>query len=116
MPTKGNLTVLQGIISYNLDNEYSSAYHNVAGWTTINGVNGWLINADDYASTGKQLFLPAAGNWSDNLYYHGDLGTYRSSTYGDADGAWFFAIYSGGAAVDEAYNRVPGYSVRPVHK
>lgn len=32
-------------------------------WTEVGGVNGWLVNADDFASTGKQLFLPAAGVW-----------------------------------------------------
>ena len=51
-------------------------------WTTQNGVNGYVVTGPN----GNNIFLPAAGNRSEDvLYYNGSFGFYWSSTPGSKD-------------------------------
>lgn len=84
-------------------------------WTTRNNINGYKVTSK---TTGKSIFLPAAGYWDSNSSYEeGRLGYYwTSSINADAPyNAWhiFFGEYS-------IYNdehgvfRTTGRSIRPV--
>ena len=54
--------------------EWEELFLNTTGmWTTLNGVKGWRC----IASNGKDLFLPAAGYWWDDVF-NADLGLYWS--------------------------------------
>lgn len=82
-------------------------------WTTQNGVNGYVVTGPN----GNNIFLPAAGNRSEDvLYYNGSFGFYWSSTPGSKDntqGAHYLGFGSSdqGMSWDSCYL---GLTVRPV--
>ena len=82
-------------------------------WTTQNGVNGYVVTGPN----GNNIFLPAAGNRSEDvLYYNGSFGFYWSSTPGSKDntqGAHYLGFGSSdqGMSCDSCYL---GRTVRPV--
>lgn len=82
-------------------------------WTTQNGVNGYVVTGPN----GNNIFLPAAGNRSEDvLYYNGSFGFYWSSTPGSKDntqGAHYLGFGSSdqGMSWDSCYL---GRTVRPV--
>ena len=79
-------------------------------WTQQNGVNGFLLTANN----GRSIFLPAAGCYSSSgLKYVGNRGGYWSSSLGLPDSAFDFNFYSGGYELYHFYREV-GRSVRGV--
>ena len=81
-------------------------------WTQMNGVYGILFTG----SNGNTIFLPAAGNCTDeSLSLEGDMGYYWSSSLysyynNEAYGRYFISNYWG----FDISNRYHGYSVRAV--
>lgn len=56
--------------------EWEELFLNTTGvWSTMNGVKGWLVTS----SNGKELFLPAAGYYWDDVF-NADLGLYWSAS------------------------------------
>lgn len=49
-------------------------------WTTVNGVNGYLITSNIAGYENNSLFLPAAGYRDDTAYNEGTYGNYWSSS------------------------------------
>ena len=81
-------------------------------WTTLNGVNGYLI----VGPNDNTLFLPAAGDCHNEwLYATGTEGYYWSRTIvtNFPNQAYFIDFYSGGERYDAIF-RYFGISVRPV--
>ena len=93
-------------------------------WTTMNGINGYLVTSNREGYTDRSIFLPAAGYRGDSLLSGvGSLGYYWSSSlYTDyLREAWYVYFYSDGVfygvsdGVEANYsNRSEGSSVRPV--
>ena len=93
-------------------------------WTTMNGINGYLVTSNREGYTDRSIFLPAAGYRGDSLLSDvGSLGYYWSSSlYTDyLRKAWYVYFYSDGVfygvsdGVEANYsNRSEGSSVRPV--
>ena len=100
VPTKAELDALAAITN---------------AWTTQNGVNGRLFTI----STGKTLFLPAAG-FVDNKYSNGlsnvtTFGYYWSSTNYDETYAYSLQFSSAVNNTNSSY-QVDGLPVRPFHE
>ena len=85
-------------------------------WTTLNGVNGYLVTSKKSGHEGASIFLPAAGyRYDTRLDYVGSSGNYWSSSLstGNPNGAW--GVYFNSDLRDTySYGRVSGQSVRPV--
>ncbi|MCQ2059917.1 MAG: Ig-like domain-containing protein [Bacteroidaceae bacterium] len=85
-------------------------------WTTLNGVNGFMITGKKSGYTNKSIFLPAAGCRSGgNLGYAGSEGCYWTSSLSNSNRCSYalnFNVdyYSTGGL----YLRAAGLSVRPV--
>lgn len=81
-------------------------------WTSVNGVNGYLVTG----STGNSIFLPAAGcRYGTDVSYRGSLGYYWSATlydYNSRDACYLF-FNDGGCVWGRDY-RSNGRPVRPV--
>ena len=100
VPTRTELEALAGLTN---------------AWTTQNGVNGRLFTI----STGKTLFLPAAG-FVDNKYSNGlsnvtTFGYYWSSTNYDETYAYSLQFSSAVNNTNSSY-QVDGLPVRPFHE
>ena len=83
-------------------------------WTTLNGVNGYIVSGkDDYASA--SIFLPAAGGGGSLLFDAGSGGHYWSSVplESGSDYAWSLYFFSG-RHYTGSYSRSNGRCVRPV--
>ena len=81
-------------------------------WITLNGVYGRLFSSN---ANGNTLFLPATGAFDGTtLIYRGSNGSYWSSTYYSATGAYNLRISS--SNVNPQYNdyRRMGFTVRAV--
>ena len=85
-------------------------------WTTLNGVNGYLVTSNKTGYTDRSIFLPAA----DACYTSGpaSLGFYglywlSSLNTDDPLYAWYIGFSSGNVSVYYRY-RYSGFSVRPV--
>lgn len=93
--------------------EWEELLNNTTGsfYTTDNGICGVLLTA----TNGAKLFLPAAGFYSEGLWYAGSLGNYWSSCLDklEPDGAWGFAFTSDGGHMSTSF-RFCGRSVRAV--
>ena len=90
-------------------------------WTTMNGVNGYIVRGrDGYAS--NSIFLPCAGGGGGTspnvLYFAGSSGFYWSSDplweYSDDSRSWTLSFTSGYHHTYYHYCRDDGQSVRPV--
>ena len=86
-------------------------------WTTMNGVNGFLITSKKTGYEDRSIFLPAAGyrSWT-SLYNVDSAGRYWSSslcTGVHTYEAWNYRFESG-SRYKEYTDRTCGYSVRPV--
>lgn len=85
-------------------------------WTTLNGVNGYLVTSNKTGYTDRSIFLPATGSCNGTgLDLVGYLGCYWSSSlYTDSpNAAWY--IYFNSDYVDRySGTRYSGGSVRPV--
>ena len=104
MPTKAELDELQANCKWT--------------WTTVNGVNGYLVTSNKTDYSDRSIFLPCArvrvnmlrsGNLSDSY------GQYWSSSINldNPYEVWYLHFYSGNHFVREDM-REPGRSVRPV--
>ena len=84
-------------------------------WTTVNGVNGYVVRGKgDYSSA--EIFLPCAGNgYGTSLYSAGSSGYYWSSVpvSGIYDHSWYLGFGSSNHSTDDCY-RFNGFSVRPL--
>ena len=100
MPTKDELTTLNDNCDWT--------------WTTVNGVNGYIVRGRGDCSLAS-IFLPCAGyGRGTSLYNAGSYGAYWSSVpYSDGSGAWHLGFDSSNHGT---YNggRDYGQSVRPV--
>ncbi len=88
-------------------------------WTTLNGVNGYIVTSNKSGYTDRSIFLPAAGfRYVTDLSGVGSCGFYWSSSLytgntGNTGYAW--DIYFGSDYVYwDYYSRINGFSVRPV--
>jgi uncharacterized repeat protein (TIGR02543 family) len=85
-------------------------------WTTMNGVNGYIVRGKgDYSS--KSIFLPCAGGGlGTSLSSTGSYGSYWSSVpRSDSDWAWGLFTGSGSGSGGVNYGgRYHGHSVRPL--
>lgn len=85
-------------------------------WTTLNGVNGYLVTSKKSGHEGASIFLPAAGCRGDSsLSDAEEYGVYWSSSLytGSPDFAQDL-YFSSGSHDTGYYDRVGGQSVRPV--
>lgn len=81
-------------------------------WTQLNGVNGYMVTGPNE----NQIFLPAGGDYNDNIYGVGDYGLFWSSSLFpsvDKDGAYYTYFYSGSWRERDRIRYI-GQSVRPV--
>ena len=79
-------------------------------WTTQNGVNGYKVKGPN----GNSIFLPAAGFRYGSSLYSGS-GDYLSSTPYESDSEHAYDLYfSSSNHGMEYYDRIVGWSVRPV--
>lgn len=86
-------------------------------WTTINGVNGYLVTSMKSGFWGESIFLPAAGDRADtSLRYVGSYGLYWSSSLhtNTPYDAWYLGFYKGFQSENVCLGRYEGLSVRPV--
>ena len=87
-------------------------------WTTLNGVNGYLVTSNKTGYTDRSIFLPAAG-WRSGVHvlnHVGSSGLYWSSSLDTdyyAHTAWSMGFGSGSVGTGNN-NRDSGFSVRPV--
>ena len=85
-------------------------------WTSLNGVNGYLVTSNKTGYTDRSIFLPAAGYRDDtDLNNVGSYGYYWSSSLGPYDSLCAYDIgfnsYNGAVSYNYRYD---GQSVRPV--
>ena len=85
-------------------------------WSTLNGVNGYLVTSNKTGYTDRSIFLPAAGCRSDtSLYSVGSRGDYRSSSLSTDYPNYACNIYfDSGGVYRSNFGRSGGFSVRPV--
>ena len=84
-------------------------------WTTMNGVNGYVVcGRGDYSSA--SIFFPCAGyGYGTSLRYPGSCGFFWSSVpNSDYECAWRLSFHSGGHNSSYVGSRVDGRSVRPL--
>ena len=82
-------------------------------WTTLNGVNGYVITGPNGAS----IFLPASGYYGfSDKFFEGSVGLYWSSTYNSSnkDLARYLRFDSGRLTLDYYLSRNSGQPVRAV--
>lgn len=92
--------------------EWEELFLNTTGvWTTRNGVKGWHITA----SNGKELFLPAAGYYWEDVF-NADLGLYWSASVNNEFPyrSWGFHFNSDSSHLCGSSDRNRGQSVRAV--
>ena len=85
-------------------------------WITLNGVSGYKVTSPE---TGNSIFLPAAGDCSDESLRReaGVKGYYWSSSlYTDAPRAAWAVSLSAEEVKQPAYNRNFGHPIRPVRR
>ena len=79
-------------------------------WTAVDGIDGYRIEGP----SGEHIFLPAAGQWREQLVNVGVTGYYWTSTqsaeYGNAAYNLNFTGYEGRWSANRAY----GFCIRPV--
>lgn len=97
--------------------------HTTSTWTTLNGINGYLLTA----SNNNSLFMPASGEWQaegqEASYLGFGITSWASTLYTeDPNGAWAFGgngdIGTGvivGSAHDEFNRRNLGFTIRPIY-
>ncbi len=81
-------------------------------WATVNGVKGYKV----IGKNGNSIFLPAAGFYDYELAFANELGIYSSSILSSMGSVAAYALVMGDGQEPEIedYERVYGYSVRPV--
>lgn len=81
-------------------------------WTTINGVNGYVLTSN---INGNSIFIPAAGDYSNNSLANRNIGGfYWSSTYANATSCHFLEFRSGSIRPNDTSYRRLGFCIRPV--
>ena len=96
--------------------ELSNSNYTTTKWTTQNGVSGRMITSK---INGNSIFLPAAGcRELSSLDYAGETGIYWSRTL-----STIYPEYAVGLGIDmyssnstDPYDRLAGFSVRPVRQ
>ena len=88
-------------------------------WTTINGVNGYIVTSNMEGYSGRSIFLPAAGSYSGtNLYNDGNNGSYWSSSlnpsFPDPYNSFFTGFDSKQVSSTWCGSGSSGRSIRPV--
>ena len=92
--------------------EWEELFLNTTGaWATLNGVTGWLITS----SNGKELFLPAAGYYWEDVF-NANLGLYWSASLNVdfPNRAWGFHFNSDSSHLCGSSDRNRGQMVRAV--
>lgn len=92
--------------------EWEELFLNTTGvWSSLNGVKGWLVTS----SNGKELFLPAAGYYWDDVF-NADLGLYWSASVNKEFPyrAWGFHFNCDSSHLCGSSDRNRGQSVRAV--
>ena len=86
-------------------------------WTTVNGVNGYLVKSNIQGYRDQEIFLPAAGYmYETNCMRPGNYGSYWASTIGTKTcNADYLYITSSDHERDDNY-RYFGRNIRPVTK
>ena len=81
-------------------------------WTTLNGVNGWLVTGPN----GNSMFLPAAGMRTHrSLGGIGSNGRYWSRTLNSSHPDWVYNLYPTSTNVYQSHHqRCDGFTVRAV--
>ena len=108
MPTKEEWTELMNNCSWE--------------WTTMNGINGYLISGKKSGFTENSIFLPAAGIWEESSFNPNNsspwsvAGSYWSSNLGDSNIPYNLDFDSVCPHVDNNSDeyRYTGQSIRPV--
>lgn len=86
-------------------------------WTTLNGLDGYLVTNTKTGYTDRSIFLPATGGREEgSLDGLGFDGYYWSSSLytGDPSDSWILALPFSGSPNTRPVGRISGYSVRPV--
>ena len=84
-------------------------------WTTLNGVNGYLVTSNKTGYTDRFIFLPAAGERDIPLDLVGSFGFYWSSSlYTDDPRSAYRFFFVSNYVRTSSGNRDGGFSVRPV--
>lgn len=84
-------------------------------WTTVNGVNGYLITS---RITGNSIFLPATGYVAGSSYYgKGQRGYYWMNCImsSNSEYAYFWSFSNIGGSSGSNGERCYGYAIRPVY-
>ena len=88
-------------------------------WTTLNGVNGFLVTSNKPGYTHSYIFLPAAGVVGNTtLYYLGESGLYWSSCNNTTNkqNAGYNTFKTGSTSLGYGWiDRCYGLSIRPVY-
>ena len=79
-------------------------------WTSTNGINGYRV----VGPSGKEIFLPAAGQWRDEAINVGSTGYYWSATLSDDYPTAAYNLNFTGFAGRWNANRAYGFTIRPV--
>jgi hypothetical protein len=105
--------------------------HHTKGWSTVNGVNGYVIRPDGISTAvaasytasewaaeeaAGSVFLPAACSRGGTTFNAGSWGDYWSSTPSNSDDAYYLYFHSGGQNPANSACRWGGRSVRLVYE
>ena len=105
--------------------------HHTKGWSTVNGVNGYVIRPDGVSTAvassytasewaveeaAGSVFLPAACSRGGTSFNAGSWGDYWSSTPSNSDDAYYLYFHSGGQNPANSACRWGGRSVRLVYE
>ncbi len=105
--------------------------HHTKGWSTVNGVNGYVIRPDGISTAvaasytasewaaeeaAGSVFLPAACSRGGTTFNTGSWGDYWSSTPSNSDDAYYLYFHSGGQNPANSACRWGGRSVRLVYE
>ena len=81
-------------------------------WTTVNGVNGYIVS--NKADAGKCIFLPATGERGDDTVNGGRMGFYWCATSSRAYAAYNMYFFDDSHFYFDGDHREAGYPIRPV--
>ena len=85
-------------------------------WTTLNGVNGYLITSNKYGYSDRSIFIPAPGRQTEtNIEGAGSSGfLWSNSVYASSPNYVLYTGFNSGSVSAAACYRYYGQSVRPV--
>ena len=85
-------------------------------WTTLNGVEGYIVTGQKPGYTDNYIFIPAAGSiYEKNVSFSGELGYYWTSSLNENDPEYAWSLYfSPVNSSTYRFYRMYGHLVRPV--